>query len=224
MMTAVGARAAGGGALGAARPAGGVSRKTRVVAAAAALVVVLLVAALVAASRSYGPLLFQGGSVAPDAPPGVDYRVVHSIEPGGRPAYAVDHRAAGTFELGFDVTNGGRLPLTLERVPDDPLTYIRTSLRISAQDSFEHPNDLTYVGVDGITIDPGEHRRLVVTYRWSRCEDAASGGGLASREIEVHYTLFGLFRRTQYVDAPAAVVLVCGDLPRVDSPLVEPGL
>ena len=187
---------------------------------AAGLLLATAAAAAVFASRSYGPLEFRGGSVTHEAGAAVAYRTVESIEPHGTTSWAVDHNEPGAFELGFDVTNSGRLPLTLEAHEDDPLMYIRLELRISEQDSARSWN-LTYVPIDGVTIAPGEHRRLVATYRWGRCEDAESGGGRASRGITVRYrTLGGIFRREQFVEPPAHVVLVCGKLPKPNGDLV----
>ena len=191
-----------------------------------AAVVILLAAAVVGAvlaSRSYGPVEFRGGSITHAAGPGVDYRTVEPIDPGGATAFAVDHNEAGTFELGFDVTNTGRLPLTLGAPEDDSFMDIRLTLRISEQDSARsaNVNRLTYVPVEGVTIAPGEHRRLVATFRWSRCEDAASGGGRSARAIPVRYgAVGGIFTRNQYVEPPSKVVLVCGDLPRPNGDLI----
>ena len=200
--------------------------RPRVLVAAAVVVLAAGVAAAALAWRSYEPLAFTGGTVAPNASAGVEWRIVETMSSSGTTVYALDRAKPGTFVLGFDLRNTGRLPVTLGSPPPEPGDSVRMSLRVSVQREVEGtPPGIEYVSLDGVTMAAGESRRLLVTYRWTSCGDRWSSGSFVTySHVRVRLTSRGgLLGRTQWVELPAEVVLVCGDLPRPNGDLVRAG-
>ena len=211
-----------GGGAGAAAP--GLSRRALVAIAAVALLAGVLVALAVVASRSYGPLEFPGGLVAPRPVAGIDYRSVEPIDPAANPAYAVDAREPGAFGLAFEIQNRGRLPLTFEHAPRSRFMVLQQDVRISSVPLEVDPHVGRDVPIAGVTLDPGERRRLSVTFSWkAACSDDGGQSFMSPAGVEVRYSGLSVFHRTQTVEMPSSVVLVCGmDLRRLGDYIVQP--
>ena len=207
-------------------PAFRLSRRERAVVAGAALLAVILVIAAVAASRSYGPIEAGGVFISPRPVGGVDYRSVNPIA-GGKQAFAVDARKPGAFGLVFEIENRGRLPLTFEDSRRDPAFVVQQDVRISSAPVNRDPRAGRDIPLAGVTLAPGERRRLHVTFSWKEMcaedEEDDGYGFSAPTGVELRYSGLSVFRRTQSVEMPYDVVLVCGmDLSRLGDYLVEP--
>jgi hypothetical protein len=210
-----------GGAVGTTAP--GLSRRSLVVIAVAAFVLGILVVLGIVASRSYGPVEGGGGLISPRPVRGVDYRVVEQIAPGAEFVYAVDAREPGAFGLSFEIENRGRLPLTFENVTRSHFMVVQQDVRISSVPLAGGPRAGADVPIAGVTLAPGERRRLTVTFAWkAACDDGGVSFG-SPAGVEVRYRGLWVFRRTQTVEMPSDVVLVCGmDLRRLRNFIVRP--
>ena len=192
-----------------------------------ALVVVLvgaLVAVGIVASRSYGPIAAGGGLLSPRPVGGVDYRAVEQIGLDVKPAYAVDARKPGAFGISFEIENSGRLPITFDDAPErSKFMVLQQDVRISSAPVHENPRAGVEIPIAGVTLEPGERRRLHVTFRWKAlCEDGGAGFSTPGG-ADVRYSSLLVFRRTETVEMPSDVVLVCGmDLRRLADFLVAP--
>ncbi len=189
------------------------------------LLAAALVVALFVASRSFGPIEGGGGLLSPRPVGDVDYRHVESIQPGGKSAYAVDARRPGAFGLSFEIENAGRLPLTFEGVTDDHAFILQQDVRISSVSVAPNPHAGDEIPIGGVTLEPGERRRLHVTFSWTAaCADEGAGGSfLSPAGAEVRYSGLFVVGRTQTVEMPSDVVFVCGmDLRRLGDWIVQP--
>jgi hypothetical protein len=134
--------------------------------------------------------------------------------------YYVSAEEPGTFEAGFDVTNTGRLAVTLAGV-EAPAGAGVLGLRMGRAgtwiDSTDGGGDGAIVPFAPVTIEPGQGRYLVVHLRVTAettCgPDFASGTARVFSDVSLRFGYGGAFERTAAVEAPFAIVLDCGDLP-----------
>ena len=176
--------------------------------------------------RTVGPLEL-GSSSSAAAVGAVRYVRVDPVDLDARVAYAVDANEPGAFLIRFDVVNRGRVPLTFAEPPSTEGLEVTSGVRISSEPTLRDHRAGADVELDGVTMEPGEIRRLTVTYRWkSLCEpnEPDGGGGfLQIGGVPLRYGWHGIGEREQTVEPPHAVVFICGPLPRPDGHWVMRG-
>ena len=102
---------------------------------------------------------------------------------------------------------------------------LQQDVRISSVPIHGDPRAGTEVPIAGVTLEPGERRRLHVRFSWKEA-CAGEGGGssfLSPAGAEVRYSSLFVFRRTEFLEMPSDVVLVCGmDLRGLGDYMIEP--
>jgi hypothetical protein len=174
------------------------------------------VVSAVVVSRSYGPLEFTGGGIAGGDEPGkavvIDPEGIRNV-----PVLVIDARESGEHVFEFDLTNTGRLPLTIEGLEqEDPPGYVSfTKVEIATASA----NDGAGAGVGGTIFRPaegaalaaGETRGFRVTVAYTFCEVSSPGAGSSGYVLPLRYG-YGPFSRTG-VTMPLDLQIQCGPLP-----------
>jgi hypothetical protein len=123
--------------------------------------------------------------------------------------------------------NRGRVPLTFDAHDETAGFAVETDVLISSESVLADRRAGADVELEGVTMEPGEIRRLTVIYRWeSLCEPDESDGGGGSLQIggvPLRYGWHGVGEREQTVEPSNAVVFICGPLPRPDGHWVTRG-
>jgi hypothetical protein len=180
--------------------------RRRVLVAALATAMVMLVGA-VAWLLTYSPLrpgslsgAPQGSAAWSEADTGVG-DVVYYVS-AGKPA---------TFEIGFSIENGGRLPITLQGL-GSPTSF--TLAFMGRYPLFEEPTrevGRPLVPFEPVTIDPGDTHYLVLQLR---IEDellcTGGGGSFVPSDPALRFRTLGLVPGEQTVGLPFTVVGMCG--------------
>ena len=83
--------------------------------------------------------------------------------------------------------------------------------------------------IGGVRIDPGERRRLTVTFRRKEVCDApergGSSGSLLTPGLSLAYRAYAVFHEEEWIELATTVTLLCGrDLPRADGWVVTNGV
>ena len=126
--------------------------------------------------------------------------------------YYVSAGQPGVFEVGFDVTNGGRLPITLQGL-GSPTIF---SLGGMAQyPTFEEPGrevGRPLVPFEPVTIDPGDSRYLILQLKIEgQMVCGQSGGSFVPSDPALRYRTLGVVPGEQTVPLPFTVVGICGN-------------
>ena len=211
-------RLAQGELVGAARPHPYRFRRTILLAVAGTLVLAIGAAALAGYLwlRSYDPLTWAGGTAGMPAG-SLEYVAVNDGV--HDTVYYVSAKEPGTFAVGFDVTNAGRLPVEVEGLALEGQGLVGLHLGRSGTwaDSSRAGLDHAIVPFEPVTIDPGQGRYLVLRFRLTE-ETAcgpmyAPGTSRSFSDVSLRYRYLGGFEKTATVPPPFTVVLTCGELP-----------
>jgi hypothetical protein len=181
--------------------------RRRVLVAALATAVVMLVGA-VAWLLTYSPL--EPGSLS-GAPGGTAAWSVADTGVGDV-VYYVSAGKPAVFEIGFDVENGGRLPITLQGL-GSPTAFALA--RMGRYPTFEEPSrevGRPLVPFEPVTIDPGDSRYLVLELRIEGQEVCSQPGssGVPS-DPGLRYRTLGIVPGETVVGLPFTVVTLCGN-------------
>jgi hypothetical protein len=179
----------------------------RVLVAALATVLAMLVGG-VAWLLTYSPL--EPGSVG--GSPGGTAAWSQADTGVGDIVYYVSAGKPGTFEVGFDVTNGGRLPITLQGL-GSPTAF--TLGGMAAYPTFEEPDRAvggTIVPFEPVRIDPGDSRYFILRLTIAG-QEVCTQPGLSSvpSDPALRYRTLGIVPGEAVVGLPFTVVLLCGN-------------
>jgi hypothetical protein len=166
--------------------------------------------------RSYDPLTWAGGTSG--GPKGsLDHVIVNDGV--HDTVYYVSAEEPGTFSVGFDLTNSGRLPVEVQRLAleGQGLVGLRMGRSDTWADSSREGLDHAIVPFEPVTIESGEGRYLVLEFRLTprnTCgPNYGPGTGRLFSDVSLRYSYLGGFEKTATVQPPFAVVLTCGELP-----------
>jgi hypothetical protein len=180
--------------------------RRRVVVAAFATVVVMLFGGL-AWLLTYSPL--RPGSLS-GAPGGSAAWSVADTGVGDV-VYYVSAGKPGVFEIGFDVQNTGRLPITLQGL-GSPTAFTLASM--GRYPVFEEPTrevGRPLVPFEPVTIGPGDSHYLVLQLRIEgEVVCTQSGGSFVPSDPGLRFRTLGLVPGEQTVGLPFTVVGMCG--------------
>jgi hypothetical protein len=189
------------------------SRRRAVVVASLLLGAAILLTGLVGVTwlARYQPLAYRGG-ICCSAGGTAEHSIIrtHVLED----MYFVN-RSGGTFEIGFDITNEGRLPVTIEGLADGDsfVSEISGMSRHSIME-FSGGNYPDIVAFEPVTIEPGDGRFLRFSMNFDgarRCRDSGGGYSFTSfRSFWLRYSYAGVFEGTARVEAPFRVAPYCG--------------
>ncbi len=129
----------------------------------------------------------------------------------GDVVYYVSAAEPATYEIGYDLANEGRLPVTIQGIAS-PSTF--TLAGMARYPTFEEPDRQVpgdIVPFEPVTIDPGDARFLVLQIRIAGESVCTTRGvrGLPS-DPTFRYRTLGLVPRTATMDLSFAVVTACG--------------
>jgi hypothetical protein len=126
--------------------------------------------------------------------------------------YYVSAGEAGRFEIGYDVANTGRLPLTIQGIASGTAFTLAGMARYP---TFEEPDRMVageIVPFEPVTVDPGDSRYLVLQLRIAGELVCTSRGAMrVPSDPGLSYRIGGFVPRTVTLDLPFTVVEVCGD-------------
>jgi hypothetical protein len=126
--------------------------------------------------------------------------------------YYVSAGKPAVFEVGFDVTNGGRLPITLQGL-GSPSAF--TLGGMAAYPTFEEPDRAvggTIVPFEPVRIDPGDSRYLILRLTIAGREVCTQPGGSAvPSDPALRYRTLGMVPGEAVVGLPFTVVMLCGN-------------
>ena len=129
----------------------------------------------------------------------------------GDVVYYVSTGKPGVFEIGFEVTNSGRLPVTLQGL-GSPTSF--TLAGMARYPTFEEPNKKAageIVPFEPVTIDPGDSRFLVLQLRVEGEKVCTqSGGSFVPSDPALRFRTLGIVPGEQTVPVPFTVVGMCG--------------
>lgn len=178
------------------------------------MLVVLVAASFVAAGAvwlfTYDPLAWEdgtsGGPVSSlswsSVENGVDY-----------PVYYVSATKTGTFNVGFEVTNTGKLPVKVVGLGTPTAFSLVQMGRYSTDDV---PGGGHFAGgivpFEPVTIDPGDSRYVVLQLKTTEAS-CSPGATMTYSHPPFRYQTLGVISRTATVEAPFRVVGVCSDTP-----------
>jgi hypothetical protein len=183
----------------------------------AGLVVVVLAIAVVAAVwlRTYSPLALHGGATSGG---NMGNLPISWVRPGlAEDVLYVSMNEPGWTEFGFDVTNDGRVPVTVEGLATDsmPMTLagLGAASERNAQGGAPYPDIVPFKDVE---IAPGDKRYLSFRVQIDKpCSgNFAPGSMMAFETVDLRYRYLRVFERDVTVDMPFTVGLVCGELPK----------
>jgi hypothetical protein len=83
----------------------------------------------------------------------------------GDVVYYVSAGKPATFEIGFDIENGGRLPITLQGLGSRTVFTLASMGRYPSFEEPGHEVGRPLVPFEPVTIDPGDSRYLVLQFR-----------------------------------------------------------
>ena len=130
----------------------------------------------------------------------------------GDVVYYVSAGKPGVFEIGFDVRNGGRLPITLQGL-GSPTAFTLASM--GRYPMFEEPGrevGRPLVPFEPVTIDPGDSHYLVLQLRIEgEMVCTQSGGSVVPSDPALRYRTLGVVPGEQTVPLPFTVVGMCGN-------------
>ena len=129
----------------------------------------------------------------------------------GDVVYYVSAGKPGVFEIGFDVQNTGRLPITLQGLAS-PTAFTLASM--GRYPVFEEPSrevGRPLVPFEPVTIDPGDSHYLVLQLRiGGEVVCTQSGGSFVPSDPGLRFRTLGLVPGEQTVGLPFTVVGMCG--------------
>jgi hypothetical protein len=157
----------------------------------------------------YDPLAWQGGTSG--GPQGtLAWSQVRAWP--NDPLYYVATGKPGTFEVGFDVTNTGRLAVTIEGL-EPGSSY--SGLQMGRYSTNDVPAGGHFAGgivpFEPVTIEPGDSRFIILQFTVTpetACNFPGSFGGPESPRLR--YRTLGLIPRTARVEPPFQIATVCG--------------
>jgi hypothetical protein len=169
------------------------------------------IAAIVVAG-SYGPLV----TCCTNGPVAEETRAVVRQDEDGENLMLIDARRGGTFTFMFEVDNTGRLPLTFEGFrPQEQLERVAwvTDVSVSSQGYEESRGTPEYGTLEGAVVPADATRVLRATVTLRPCLETSSRGTSTSLSaFDLRYG-YGPFTRTQTVQMPFELVLLCDPLP-----------
>jgi hypothetical protein len=165
--------------------------------------------------RSYDPLAWRGGTAGGPVTSLEWTQVhdgVHDI------VYYVSAEEQGTFEVGFDITNTGRLPVELEGLgAGTAFAGLQMARDGTWEDSQGAALPERIVPFEPVTVEPGAGRYLVLQVAITEETACGPNYGPGSRRVlsnpRMRYRYAGAFERTALVEPPFTIVAVCGGLP-----------
>ncbi len=129
------------------------------------------------------------------------------------PVYYVSAGKTGAFNVGFEVTNTGRLPVTVSGLAEP------TAYRLAQMGRYSGDNVPTgghfaggLVAFEPVRIDPGDSQYLVLELRITEemvCR--TPGGASLYGHPTFRFEALGFVPRTSTVEAPFRVVSTCGN-------------
>ncbi|MGH3045354.1 MAG: hypothetical protein ACRDM2_11535 [Gaiellaceae bacterium] len=130
----------------------------------------------------------------------------------GDVVYYVSAGKPGVFEIGFEVTNGGRLPVTLRGL-GSPTIF--TLAGMAPYPTYEEPNNEAagqIVPFEPVTLDPGDSRFLMLQLRIEGEKVCTqSGGSFVPSDPGLRFRTLGIVPGEQTVPLPFTVVGMCGN-------------
>ena len=130
----------------------------------------------------------------------------------GDVVYYVSIGKPGTFSVGYDVENGGRLPVTIQGLGSSAGFTLKSMNRYPTfEDPTQHvPGQL--VPFEPVSIEPGESRFLVLQITIdSNSVCGEEGGAGVPSDPSLRYRTLGIVPGEATVGLPFTVVKVCGD-------------
>jgi hypothetical protein len=177
--------------------------------AAAAVLAALAAAAAAAIWLATTDPLARGGTTG--APGGT--ASFTAIEDGVHdPVFYVDSRRAGTFTIGFDLENRGRLPVTVEGLE----APTRFELGMGQYPMYESPDGFAIgpvVPFEPVTIEPGQGRYFEIRLPLAGDGSCDPDGSLIYGPPTFRFAHAGVFERTVTPDPGFAIVARCRKLP-----------
>jgi len=130
----------------------------------------------------------------------------------GDTVYYVTEGTPGTFEIGYDVENTGRLPATVQGLGSPSFLTLSGMGRYPTFEEPDHRVGGEIVPFEVLTIEPGDSRYLVLRLRVTPegvCTTPGASG--IHSDPALRYQTLGIVPRTATIDLPFTVVTVCGD-------------
>jgi hypothetical protein len=180
---------------------------------------VLLAAGVLAAlvwARSYAPLEYSGGfSGADTESPLFDRSIVPLFGEEGSAlevGYLLRFRPHSSFRFGFDVYNGGRLPVRIDGIQTTPRTW-RGPFRITGMKVQPKPHTYAFDGsrAGSLMIQPDKYGYVIPTLETGARCNLLPGGTNGFNSVRLRYSYLGVFRRSQTVTLPMTIEMTCDD-------------
>jgi hypothetical protein len=129
------------------------------------------------------------------------------------PVYYVSSGETGAFNVGFEVTNTGRLPVTVTGLAEPTAFRLAQMGRYSGNNV---PGGGHFAGglvaFEPVSIAPGDSRYLVLELRVTEEMVCKTPGGAAIySHPEFRFRALGFIPRSSTVETPFRVVSTCGD-------------
>ena len=126
--------------------------------------------------------------------------------------YYVSAGKPGTFQIGFDVTNGGRLPVTLQGLGSPTPFTLAGMARYPMFQEPDHRAAGEIVPFEPVTIDPGDSRFLMLQLKIEGAEvcTQSRGAGIPS-DPGLRYRTLGIVPGETTVPLRFTVVTICGN-------------
>jgi len=136
-----------------------------------------------------------------------------SVDTGaGDIVYYVSAAEPAAFEIGYDLANEGRLPVTIQGIGSPSAFTLAGMARYPTLEEPDRQVAGAIVPFEPVTIDPGDARFLVLQIRIAGESVCATGGGRGlPSDPTFRYRTLGVVPRTATVELPFTVVTVCGD-------------
>ena len=131
----------------------------------------------------------------------------------GDVVYYVSAGKPGVFEVGFDVTNGGRLPVTVQGLGSHtPFTLAGMALYPTFEEPDHQATAAEIVPFEPVTIDPGDSRFLMMQLKIEGREVCPQPGGASlPSDPALRYRTLGIVPGEATVPLPFTVVMICGN-------------
>jgi hypothetical protein len=159
----------------------------------------------------YKPLSALGsGSFAPG--PGLSADVEPATGSGGKPVFLPRYRAKRPFDTAFTLKNTGRFAVTVTGLGTAAEHPELRPLALFASDSATASADPRQLRPFAhLRLEPDDSATLVV--RWQLDCGGSKNGQVFTDSVPLRYRYLSLFTRTERVELPFAVTLLCGMAP-----------
>jgi hypothetical protein len=196
---------------------------------AIALLAVIVAGGIVAVerARSYAPLAFFQGGYGPDTPSPLYYTSISAPFGDGQSAVVLHYRPNKVFRYGFDVHNGGGSTIRFEGIETQP-GWWKGPIGVVGAEVQPDEQRKTFDGlrpIRGAVIQPDQYLFVVPVFRTSSKCNSEPGGVSVMRSVRLRYSyrrLLHRFYRTQTIEMPSLIGIVCGNPRQVVSSMFGP--